>query len=361
MAPILPLPAAAGFVGGPVLGYVLGTALIPRTTQADLSPAADARRQARDAREGAIALGVTAVASLLLTRSSDPQWRSIATGAAIGSAIGGAALLLRARQAEIRRDEILRGVTPPPATTSPSPAGGTGTPAPAPTPGLVVRPGDTARVPEAGAFAFQRPEDRSAMLPVSGPFGVVVTGVQNGFARVQITTTHPNPPPWREFWVRTNQLQPLASGPVPPRAPANTIGCTPLNALLPEPALNQANTLLALDLNDPRPERRPSAASVDTMRTLAANLRYCGAELGAQGTRDRVVADLERRALEVEAALRTPPPQPSVTDAALAFQTWSRDPTNATLRDQYVTTFRAVFGRDPPLDGTRPPELEGRV
>ena len=127
MAPIIPLPAAAGFVAGPVLGYTLGTLFV--ALPADAGPAADARRQAIIARQGAIALGVTAVAALFVARSADPSTRSVATGAAVGSAIGSAALYLRAQQAQARRAGLLGTVgfpyMPVPSNTTP------------PTPGVV--------------------------------------------------------------------------------------------------------------------------------------------------------------------------------------------------------------------------------
>lgn len=315
MAPIIPLPAAAGFVAGPVLGYTLGTLFV--ALPADAGPAADARRQAIIARQGAIALGVTAVAALFVARSADPSTRSVATGAAVGSAIGSAALYLRAQQAQARRAGLLGTVgfpympvpsntTTPPGVTPPTPPI-MSTPPAAPPPAtgpFVARIGDAARVSEDGIFGFERPDVQSAQLPIGGPFGLVITGIEGPWARVQLTTTHPNPPPWREFWVRADQLQPLSGGPVPPRASPNPILCTPLSAVLPQSALSQAEALLGLDLADPRAERRPSAASVSEMRNLAVNLRYCGAELGAQEARDRVVTNLERRALDVEAALR---------------------------------------------------------
>lgn len=221
---IAPLPAVAGFVAGPAIGYAISAVFCAVPAIDPNSSVAIAARR-RCAQNTAVVLGAIALGSLLASRASaDDATRSIGLGAALGSGLLAAASLAQIGPFALR---------PPIVTPTPTP-----TPD-APTPGDVTP---------------------------------------------QPTPTEPAP------------------------AAANVIGCTPLSGILPAGAVSQAQSLLTLDPNAADPRRRATEVSATTMRWLAGQLRYCGSGLGAQAQRDQLVEQLERRALEVEAALRARPP-----------------------------------------------------
>lgn len=308
-------------------------ATTPGATTPGAARAIEAMPRLRTDRAAAPILGALGVgAALVALGSPNARIQSAAIGAAVGS-IGASAFLYRRAQLAAPKPIIETFERPPPppmemqpppattpaptspAPTPPAPAPAPATPPPAPgfeaTPvapapsGATFRIGDPARVPDYGAFIYERADDASAMLPLSGPFTVVVQAVDGPWARVALTSAHPAPPTWRTFWIKQDRLFAAPGSPTP----GNVLGCTPLSGVVPPAAIRRAELLLALEIGAAEPTRRATYPAVRQMRELADDLAYCGAALGAQPGRDALVTQLRERATSFEAALRTTGPQ----------------------------------------------------
>lgn len=194
---------------------------------------------------GTLLLGAATVGALAIaTTSKHSTTRSLFFSIATGTGVGALSLYLAERQANLDRQQGLIPQLPP----APSPPI-TAVPRPAPGPAAPPPPAPNPATP---------------------------------------------PPP-----------APNPAVPPPPSGP-NAIGCTPLSGTLPISAVNQAQSLLALNPTSPDLRFRPSLLSVSTMRRLANDLRGCGSALGFNPTRDTLVRDLEEAATRFETALGGP-------------------------------------------------------